>query len=180
MVGGEKFPLRLRESELLAFGSAIERLAKQKNAGVILLSSPRSPKDCLTIVSQRVTQPKWTPSSGQANAYGAALTKGDLFCVTSDSVSMVAEMLGMQKPVFVFQLPQSKFAVHWNSDEGLPATLARNGILSPPRNTAGLMQDLINQGLVSDLTREGEVASPPDVHSLYDAAVSRVRSLVGL
>ena len=180
VVGGQKFPLRLGETELSKFGIAINRLAKRKNAGVILLSSPRSPKDALSIISQRVTQPKWLPTQGGANAYGAALVAGDLFCVTSDSVSMVAEMLATQKPVFVFQLPESKLMPHWHADHGFAAMLAQKGIISPPRNTAGMMEQLVGQNIVSDLSSEVETAKYLPMNSHFDEAVRRVRLLVGL
>jgi uncharacterized protein len=180
VVGGQKFPLRLGKSELSTFGAGVERLAKGKSASVILLSSPRSPQDALSVVAAEITQPKWQPSLGQPNAYGAALASGDVFCVTSDSVSMVAEMLATSKPVYVQQLPESPLMPHWNAETGFFAALARNGILSPPRNTAGMMQQLIDQKIVGDLSRGIAPASMLSVTSQQDEVVQRVRSLVGL
>lgn len=180
VVGGPKFPLKLGRAELSAFGVAVARLAKEKSASVILLSSPRSPLDSLSIVSEKITRPKWLPSPGQPNAYGVALTSGDLFCVTSDSVSMVAEMLMTVKPVYVHQLPESPLMPHWNANSGIFAKLAGKGILSPPRNTSGMMRQLIDQKIVGDLSSNNEPKAALSVTSQQDAAVQRVRSLIGL
>jgi uncharacterized protein len=180
VVGGQKFPLRLRRSDLEAFGTSVDRLAKSKVAGVILMTSPRSPGDALAVVSSKITQPKWQPSPGDENAYSAALASSELFCVTSDSVSMVAEMLATTKPVYVFELPETSFMPHWNARNGIMAALARKGILSPPRNTAGMMRDLIDRRILGDLAVNVDPQTAVSVASQADAAVRRVRSLLGL
>jgi uncharacterized protein len=180
VVGGQKFPLRMGRLELGAFGTAIDQFAKSRSASVILLSSPRSPKNALSIVAEKITQLKWLASSGQPNAYGATLAAGDVFCVTSDSVSMVAEMLATEKPVMVFELPVSPLMMHWDAGTGVFAALARNGILSPPRNTAAMMRQLIDQGIVGDLLVG---TAPVAAHAItihQQEVVQRVRSLVGL
>jgi mitochondrial fission protein ELM1 len=180
VVGGEKFPLRLGNAELVSFGAAVERLAKVKSASVVLLSSPRSPKDSLSIVSEKIAQPKWLPSPELPNAYGAALASGNIFCVTSDSVSMVAEMLATGKPVYLHQLPESPLMPHWKADNGILAALARKGVLSPPRNTANMMRQLIDQKILGDLSNIVAPEAALSIASQQDAAVLRVRSLVGL
>jgi uncharacterized protein len=180
VVGGQKFPLRLGRLELEAFGTSVDRLAKGKAASVILLASPRSPKDALAVVSAKISQTKWQPPPGEANAYGAALASADVFCVTSDSVSMVAEMLATTKPVYVFELPEASFMPHWNAENGIMAVLARNGILSPPRNTAGMMRKLIDQKILGDLANNIEPKAAAPIASQQEAAVQRVRSLIGL
>jgi mitochondrial fission protein ELM1 len=180
VVGGQKFPLRLGRADLSALGAAVDRLAKTRSASVVLLSSPRSPRDSLSIVAEKITQPKWQPSPGQPNAYGAALASGDLFCVTSDSVSMVAEMLATGKPVYVHPLPESLLMPHWKADNGFFAALARKGILSPPRNTAGMMRQLIEQKVLGDLSNIMAPKATLSVASQQDAAVQRVRLLIGL
>jgi uncharacterized protein len=180
VIGGQKFPLRLGNTELMAFAAAVDRLAKAKSASVIVLASPRSPENALAIVSEKITQPHWQPSPGETNAYVAALMAGDMFCVTSDSVSMVAEMLETAKPVFVQPLPVSRVFAHWKADGGIPAALARKGILSPPRNTAGMIRQLIEQKIVGDLSTGVAPEATRLMLSEQEAAVQRVRSLIGL
>lgn len=180
VVGGQKFPLRLGSAELNAFGGAVNRLAKGKSASVILLSSPRSPNGALATIAEKITQPKWWPAHGETGVYGAALASGDLFCVTSDSVSMVAEMLATMKPVYVQQLPESPLMPHWRADAGVFAILARNGILSPPRNTVGMMRQLVDRKILGDLLKEIDPTTTISIASQSSSAVQRVRSLIGL
>ncbi len=180
VVGGQKFPLRLGVAELSGFGEAVERLAKQKCASIVLMSSPRSPENALSVVAEKIIQPKWSPSPGQPNVYPSALVSGEIFCVTSDSVSMVAEMLGTSKPVHVYLLPETVFMPHWKAEKGVRASLARRGILSPPRNTAGMMRQLVDEKFVGDLASGSVPASSLSVAEQQEKAIQRVRLLVGL
>ncbi len=178
VIGGQKFPLRLGPAELSGFGAAVERLAHSLKAGVILLDSPRSPQGGLSMVASQVLQPKWQPVAETSSAYGAALAGADVFCVTSDSVSMVAEMVDTGRPVYIYQLPQSPWMPHWSADSGIAAWLARRGLLSPPRDTAGLMKGLIESGLTGDLATRRAPFAQMQLAAQYDAAVLKVRSLL--
>jgi uncharacterized protein len=180
VVGGQKFPLRLGGPQLSAFGYAVNQLAVRMRAGVIVLASPRSPNDATAKVGEQISQPKWIPLPEQPNAYGAALALGDAFCVTSDSVSMVAEMLATGKPVHVQELPQSSLMPHWQATRGITATLARRGLLSPPRNVADMMRKLMDDKTLGDLTKATEPSARVSMAPQYDAAMERIRSLLRL
>ncbi len=178
VVGGQKLPLQLGKTELEAFGSSVNKLAKKKNAGVILLNSPRSPKDALSIIARQITRPKWLPSPESASAYQAALATGDFFCVTSDSISMISEMLSTNKPVFVHELPELPLAIHWNAQHGIAARLARNGLLCPPRSVASMVRGLLAQKIVGDLEKATEPTNGTAIAPQHEAAIQRVRLLI--
>ena len=88
------------------------------------------------------------------NPYQSALTLCDRFVVTSDSISMISEMINTGKPVNVFELPIAKLKPRWSASHGLGAWLSRNGILQPPRDVAGMVRELINRSAVTILGSE--------------------------
>jgi len=179
VIGAAKFPQRLSKTEGLNFARSLSELAQVSGGSVILLDSPRSDRDALQHLAELVTVPKWLGQRGAGhNPYQATLALGDQFAVTSDSVSMVSEMLATGKPTTVFHLPVSGLVPRWRATAGLSAMLARSGILSPPRNVAGFMAGLEKAGWIGNLN-EGRVATErADVTHALDRAVARVRALI--
>lgn len=154
VIGAGKFPLRFGTEELDGFAAALDRLAKDLGGSVILMDSPRSAAGAIQRVAGRVTSPHWMWTRGIGdNPYQAALALSDQFAVTSDSVSMVSEMVQTGKPVHVFHLPVSAIAPRWSAQTGVAAWLARHGVLSPPRNVATLHGRLEDRGWTGDLGR---------------------------
>lgn len=180
VAGGAKFPLRLGPGELQGFGVAVNKLAIALGGSAILLASPRSPPNTVDLLVAQMTAPHWAPKSGAANAYGAALALGDFFCVTADSVSMVAEMLATRKPVYAFRLPQSRFMPRWKAQSGLGSGLVQRGFLSPPRNVLEMTESLMRRGILGDLAEARAPSATFSAEEQYHNAVMRVRSLIGL
>ncbi len=151
VVGGAKFPLRLNDDDLRGFGRALERAAADAGGSVILLDSPRSPTAALDKIATELRAPHWIYRRGQSdNPYQAALKLCDHLMVTSDSVSMVGEMLQMEKPVWVYDLPTSSLVPRWSTASGVGAWLATRGILHPPRRVDDFIRMLKDNGLIGD------------------------------
>jgi uncharacterized protein len=179
VVGGAKFPLRLGEAELREFGAALSRHAKTLGGSVILLDSPRSPKHATQVIARCLEAPYWQHQHGLgSNPYRVALQLCDELAVTSDSVSMVTDMLLTTKKVFVFRLPVSAFAVSWRAGHGVPRWLAESGIFAPPRNVDRFMQQLVDQGYAGDLAKAREPLQRFDGQSEKDKAVREIRRRV--
>jgi uncharacterized protein len=160
VVGGQKFPLRLGKVDLQQFGQALQKRVATKSGSVVLLDSPRSPTGALDVVARQLQIPHRKLERGAGpNPYQAALKLCDELVVTGDSVSMVTEMLLTGKPTSIFRLSVSPFAVQWSAQNGVGAALARQGMISPPRDVDGFMQGLLDQGLVGNLA-DGKDALP--------------------
>ncbi len=174
-IGGPKFPLALGATELEQFGAALNRQVEKTGGSVILMSSPRSHPQALELVSTRLSCPAWYDLDGsKGNPYLAALSLGDRFAVTGDSVSMIGEMLETHRPVGVLRLPVSGFRMRWKGD-GVAGALSRIGALQPPRDVDGLVGRLFADGHVH------AVGEPKNVKSFIrddQAVVARVRALL--
>jgi uncharacterized protein len=181
VVGGQKFPIKLAQTELEDFGMQLNMFAKQRGGSVIVIDSPRSPPHALKRVSDKLQIPYWLYSRGHGeNPYLSALSLADELLVTSDSVSMMADMLMTGKPTWVFRLPNSLFALAWSGRVGFGKTLAARGILHPPRRVDDFAQSLLKQGYVGDLTRGIAPKMSLSVPVLQAEALERIKSLLAL
>jgi uncharacterized protein len=160
-IGGEKFPLRLGSQELTVYGRNLLALAEQSGGSVMLFSSPRTSSEGLAIVAAAAGKQVWRSDheADGSKLYRAAREAADMLAVTSDSVSMIAEMCATGKQVYVERLPVSNWRVSWNTTHGLARWLSANGILQPPRNVPALVDGLIDAGIVNKLSR-GKSSSP--------------------
>jgi hypothetical protein len=80
--------------------------------------------------------------------------------------------------VLVHELPESRLALHWRAQHGLAARLARQGWLSPPRDVASMISQLITENVVHDIRNLAKPQGDLKIQTHYDAAVQRVRSLL--
>jgi uncharacterized protein len=179
VVGGGKFPVRLNAGDLTGFGKALQHRAAQTAGSIILLDSPRSPTGAVDSVAAMIDAPKWIfHRGGNTNPYQPALALCDELVVTSDSVSMVTEMLLTGKPASLYRLSVSRLLPRWSAKSGFGAMLARAGILHPPRDVDGLMARLIDDGHVGDLAREVTVHKQLAIEATHQAVVERIKTLL--
>lgn len=178
VIGAQKFPVRFGGQEVAGFAAALDRHAQRLGGSAILIDSPRSAAGAIAAIAARMTAPHWLWHRGEsANPYQAALHLADQFAVTSDSVSMVAEMVQTAKPTLVYHLPVSPIAPRWPARQGLAAGLARRGLLSPPRDVGAFLGELSARGWTGDLAsgegpREGFVPGTEQAN-----AVAQILSL---
>jgi uncharacterized protein len=179
VIGGPKFPVRLRHEQLVGFGDALNVVAKEQGAAVLVIGSPRSPAGAVETVVSRLTVQSWgQPRTSDWNPYRAALAIADTLVVTSDSASMIADMLAANKPTCVYRLPVSPIAPTWSAQVGPTAVLARRGILNPPRNVEAFVQSLLDKGFVGDLEKGRMPTSKNASDDQQRAAVTRIKSLL--
>lgn len=178
VIGAAKFPLAFGAAEIDGFARAVDGLAKRHKGSVILMDSPRSVPGAIAAVAQRISAPHWHWTRGEGdNPYQAALRLADRLAVTSDSVSMVAEMVQTGTPTAVYHLPVSPLVPSWRAGSGLAGYLARSGLLSPPRSVSAYLDRLTAKGWISDLNSglEPVRAFAPD--GQHEAAVQRILTL---
>jgi uncharacterized protein len=179
VVGGQKFPLKLGEQELQSFGVHLNQLAKKRSGSILLVDSPRSPNGALQTIAKNIAVPHWVfRRAVEQNPYDAALKLADELIVTSDSVSMVTDMLLMEKPTWVFRLPLSPLSLKWRTERNFALYLASRGVLNPPRNVDGFQHVLSDMGYVGDLKTLHPPALKFDVAQHHANALQRIKHLL--
>ncbi len=132
LVGGTRFPFVFGSSEAARLASDIEN-----DIGSVLVStSPRTGPAATAVLKERLAG-RGHVHDWQAdgpNPHQAILALADRFLVTGDSASMIAEAAATRKPVRILPLRRQPLAWHWQAKHGLAASLARAGLLSPPRD----------------------------------------------
>jgi hypothetical protein len=132
LVGGSRFPFILDEGEAARLGADITN----DGGSVLVSTSPRTGAGVTAVLKERLGSRGFVYdwSTGGPNPHQAILDLADKFVVTSDSVSMIAEAAATGKPSRIFALKRRSLAPRWEARHGLAATLARTGLLVPPRD----------------------------------------------
>jgi mitochondrial fission protein ELM1 len=160
-IGNAKFPLIMGQHETQLFGQQLNLLARQKKGSLLLIASPRTAPGAIAQIEAKISVPHITYATFDParNPYQAALATCDHFVVTSDSISMISELVNTGKPVDVFELPHRNLKPKWDSAAGLGGWLSRNGILQPPRDVSRMVRRLIDSGYVNVLgEQKGRIA----------------------
>jgi mitochondrial fission protein ELM1 len=148
LVGGSTFPFRLGRAEALDLGEKLKAYQRQNQGSLLVSTSPRTSKDVAGILAEAVGSNghvhHWT--SGTENPHRFILSEAERFIVTEDSASMLAEACRSRQPVEIYELPRLPLSLSWRADSGPAAFLARAGLLSPPRDTRKLRDELIARG----------------------------------
>jgi mitochondrial fission protein ELM1 len=180
VIGAAKFPIGFGSAEIEGFAYAVDALARRHNGSVILMDSPRSVPGAIAAVAHRISVPRWHWTRGDGdNPYQAALRLADRLAVTSDSVSMVAEMVQSGTPTAVYHLPVSPLVPSWNAGAGLAGHLARSGLISPPRSVTAYLSRLMAKGWVGNLNTGSEPVQAFTPDGGHEAAVQRILTLWG-
>lgn len=178
VIGAGKFPLRFGVAEITGFARSVDALAQRLGGSVILMDSPRSTPGAIAAVADKIIAPHWHWTRGEGdNPYQAALRLADQLAVTSDSVSMVAEMVQSGTPTHVYHLQVSALVPGWSADQGLAASLARKGLMSPPRNVGTFVSRLAAKGWIGNLNTGTAPENAFAADGQHDAAVRRILTL---
>lgn len=177
-IGNAKFPLIMGQRETRLFGRQLNLLAEQKKGSLLLIASPRTAPRVVAQVVAEVSVPHiaYAMFDPTRNPYQAALAMGDHFVVTSDSISMISELVNTGKPVDVFELPHRGLKFKWGSAAGLGGWLSRNGLLQPPRDVPGMVRRLIENGYINVL---GEQRARVPFKREDTAIIERLKRLLG-
>ena len=179
LVGGPMKPLVMGPTEIARLARDASALAQGLGGSLVVIGSPRTPHGLVESMDAMLTVPHrifpW--KAGEPSPYRAALRIARRFVVTSDSVSMLAEALGMGKPVDVFRLPARK-SLRLPLDHWPFRALVSDGFLSTKRNVDVFINRLIAAGHVGVLG-EKERGRNPLIRD-DDHAVARIKALLPL
>ncbi len=189
----------------------LARLAQQRandlGGSLFAVASPRTPEPVVETLrrefSAKATFVPWKPvDEGQSNPYAAFLSLGDEIIVTSDSASMIADALSVNKPVKIFQLPvgwQGRFSAGvsavFNRFDRMAAGsgvvilllapwrgLRACGLINPPRQMELLIKPLFNNDLAQAFPmavgENAPVGKKPENAGFSVDAIRRITSLL--
>lgn len=148
LVGGTTFPFRLGRDEARRLGERLRALQLQNGGSLLVSTSPRTAEEVVRILADGVGANgyvhRW--ATGAENPHRFILREAERFIVTEDSASMLAEACRSGKPVEIYELPRLPLPLSWRGESGPAAYLAGRGLLSPPRDTRKLRDELIRRG----------------------------------
>lgn len=158
VIGHAKFPLKMGRREARSLGQRLNSLADRMQGSLLLIASPRSVTGVIARIVAEISAPHvaYRAFDPRRIPYAAALAECDHFVATSDSISMISELISTGKSVDVFELPDRKLKLKWRARAGLSAWLSRNGALQPPRDVSGMVRAMIRNGYVNVLGEQGE------------------------
>ncbi len=179
LVGGTGWPYKLDEAAAHKLAAAASRLAHDTGGSLLVSTSPRTGRVQSKTIERALVVPAhvhhWT--GPEDNPHKAILAFADRFLVTSDSISMIAEACATARPVELFDLPEVSWRLRWQAASGIMETLARHGVLSPPRDMSIVHRVLHERHLV---TWHGETAAAPRKDaSLADSHMAVVQLIRG-
>jgi uncharacterized protein len=150
MVGNGKYPLVFGPAEI---HSLTEQLNKLAPVSLLLIASPRTAEGVVARIEAGLDVPHvaYARFDKNKNPYRAAIAMCDRFVVTSDSISMISELINSGKPVEVFKLGNAKIQLKWSGKRGFGAWLARTGLLQPPRDVSAMVDSLMEGRLIGEL-----------------------------
>ncbi len=156
MVGNGKYPLVFGSTEIHRLTEQLNKLAP---VSLLLIASPRTAEGVVARIGAGLNIPHvaYAKFDRNNNPYRAAIAMCDGFVVTSDSISMISELINSRKPVAVFKLGAAKVQLRWSGKRGFGAWLARTGLLQPPRDVSAMVDSLIERRLI------GEIGAPTEL-----------------
>lgn len=194
LVGGGSGPYLFTPEAARRLGSTASDMARAEGGSLLVTTSARTGEAATAALAQALSVPhhlhRWGTEGD--NPFHGFLGLASRIIVTADSVSMLAEAVSTEKPVFLFDIEEGRFAMRAEGEEGpiswrgrnLESTLFRLLInLAPPKFSRDLRivhRQLIDSGRAAWLGEalpDGPAAPPEDGLA---QAVSRIRGLFGL
>ena len=207
IVGGNNTTATLSDTAVRNLVQSTQQRTTDTGGSLFVLTSPRTPKAAVEVLrnelNSKATLVEWgQPVKDTANPYSALLAMADEVIVTSDSASMIADGLALNKPVKIFQLPKGWqgaltmgiSSLFMNLDHvsrrkgGMILLLApwrilrKYGLINPPRNMALLINHLFENGLAQPFPppEKGlpKRAINPVIPTSIEHAITRIKSLL--
>jgi mitochondrial fission protein ELM1 len=150
LAGGPSRPFTFDARTGESLGRAASSFAREHGGSLLVTAGRRCPPASFQALAGAVDCPSHVHDPhdpSQENPYFAYLSLADMFVVTCDSASMIAEACLMRKPVFVFDLPV-KYDRKMRTAEFLRSILLK-GQDATPGLGAGIYEFLVEYGLLT-------------------------------
>lgn len=116
MMGGNSGKFVFTRYKGARLGELSNRLACAAGGSLLVTSGPRTPAEAAMACEAALTVPRLSHRWGQPgeNPYLAFLADADAFVVTGESMSMLAEAQGREKPLFIFDMGDPPARPWWS------------------------------------------------------------------
>lgn len=156
LAGGTSRPFTFGVQTGKALGRALSSFAREHGGSLLVTASGRCPPASFQALAGAVDCPSYVHDPhdpGQENPYLAYLQLADMFVVTCDSVSMIAEACLMQRPVSVFDLPV-EYDVRMRTAEFLRSILLKGHGPASALGAGKIYEFLVEYGLLTSTRDE--------------------------
>ncbi|MHC4608045.1 MAG: mitochondrial fission ELM1 family protein, partial [Planctomycetota bacterium] len=207
LVGGDSGQYRIDSDTARRLGEDVARMARDAGGSVLATTSRRTDRAATRAFCEALGEvATWIYRAGDPgeNPYPAFLALADVFVVTGDSESMLAEATSRGKPVYVYPLPTRRifrlerflldrvFARATAQPKGLRGTgrpqrgieyrcarLIERGYIRTTRDLGVMHEDLSRRG-VARAFGSGPPREPSAPLREAEAVAARVRALLGI
>jgi hypothetical protein len=106
MVGGNSGRFVFTRAKARQLGLQCDRLAREHGGSLLISTSPRTPEGATDTLLEQISEPHYCYRFGKDgnNPYTGLLALADVFVVTGESMSMLAEASSTNKPLLIFDM----------------------------------------------------------------------------
>ena len=186
LIGGDSGRFVFTPAKARQLGLQCDQLAREHGGSLLISNSPRTPEGATDALLEKISVPHYCYRFGNGgdNPYAGLLALADIFVVTGESMSMLAEASSTHKPLLIFDMGDGD-AVWWRLRHNyrykpLSHRFAmRFGPRRMRRDVARIQESLIDSQRANWLG--DNIPSPPPVTTDTELAntAARVRQLLG-
>jgi len=204
LAGGPSRPLDFDEASGIALGQAASAFASERGGSLFVTASRRCPPPIFGALTDVLNCPAFIhyPHGTKENPYLAYLQLADMFIVTNDSASMIADACLTQKVVMTYDLPSKpdrkmrianllkNILVHGESAQTtigkkqprsvwIYQLLVDSGLLTSTRDMRSYTDNLENMGLIMPFGADAPCQQMPQhlIQAEIEATLSRIKAL---
>jgi len=185
LVGGDSGRFVFTPAKARRLGRQCERLAREHGGSLLITNSPRTPKGTTDAMLEQISVPHYCYrfGKGEKNPYLCLLALADLFVVTGESMSMLAEASSTNRPLLIFDMGDGDVAWwrlrHNYRYKPLSHRFAmRFGPRRMRRDVARIQQSLIDSQRANWLGEDPPAPSPIAQDTALANTADRVRQLL--
>lgn len=106
LVGGDSGRFVFTQAKARQLGLQCDRLAREHGGTLLITNSPRTPEGVIDALLEQVSVPHYCYrfGEGEDNPYVGLLALANIFVVTGESMSMLAESASTNKPLLIFDM----------------------------------------------------------------------------
>lgn len=193
-VGGPTKPFVLDAGDIPRLVADLESMQELEGGSVHVVSGPRTPPTIVEALRKELPRSfrftVWQGGGSSSEIYSELLSTADQFVVSGDSVSTIADVVALRKPLAIFELRVRRGpAFLWSKLRawfvehralcGIFLLLHRSGFAGFPRDIGALHRMLYARGLATRLGYEAFDEPPAWNDECLRTAVQRTIALLG-
>jgi mitochondrial fission protein ELM1 len=185
LVGGDSGRFVFTPAKAGRLGRQCEALAREHAGSLLITNSPRTPEGATDVLLEQISAPYYCYrfEEGGRNPYQGLLALADMFVVTGESMSMLAEASSTHRPLLIFDMGDGD-ANWWRLRHNyrykpLSHRFAmRFGPRRMRRDVARIQQSLIDSGRAAWLGEPPPAPAPVEGTTELATTAARVRQLL--